>query len=297
MTQIRSGFISIVGRPNAGKSTLLNSLVGQKISIVSPKPQTTRDNILGIFNENGVQMIFVDTPGAIKPKNALGGYMARSIDRAVSDVDCILLVIDGHDGIDEKELALVENYGKKGKPLVVAVTKTDITQPEKLMPELAKLNCMENVAEVFAVSAKRGRNVEVLRESLKKYLTDDKRYFEEDDVTDKPRSYIVCELIREKILLGCEKEIPHGVGIMLNKMDYDGARGIWDIDATVVVEKRSHKPIILGKGGQKIKEIGAHARQSIEKLMESRVFLTLWVKVKEDWRNSDFMLGEIGYKD
>lgn len=293
----KSGFIAIVGKPNAGKSTLLNSLIKQKVSIVSPKPQTTRDAILGVWTEDGCQMVFVDTPGAIRPQNALGDYMARAIDRSVEGVDCVMAVVDGHDGIDGGELNLIEKYAAKGVPLVVVVTKTDIAQPEKLMPELDKLNGIEGIGEVFAVSAKRNRNIDELREGLKKYLTGIEMYFGEEDVTDKSQRYIVCELIREKILLGCEKEIPHGVGVTVNKMEYDENRGIWDIDANVIVEKRSHKPIILGKQGQKIKEIGLHARQSIEKMLEAKVFLTLWVKVKEDWRNSQFMLGEIGYKN
>lgn len=297
MSDFSSGFIAIVGKANAGKSTLLNSLIQQKVSIVSPKPQTTRDAILGIWTDERCQMVFVDTPGALRPKNALGDYMVRAIDRSVIDVDCILLVIDGHDGIDEDEIELVKKYGAKNIPLVVAITKTDISQPEKLMPELKKLNEFDFIKEIYAVSAKRNRNIDELKSGLVKYLKGSEMYFEEDDVTDKSQRYIVCELIREKILLCCENEIPHGIGVVLNKMEYDEDNLIWDIDANIIVEKQSHKPIILGKQGQKIKEIGFHARQSIEKMLEARVYLALWVKVKEDWRNNPYMLGEIGYKE
>ncbi|HPG92764.1 MAG TPA: GTPase Era [Clostridia bacterium] len=297
MKNFVSGFIAIVGKPNAGKSTLLNSLIQQKISIVSPKPQTTRDAVLGIWTDENCQMVFVDTPGSIKPKNALGDYMAKTIERAVVDVDCILLVIDGHDGISDEEIELVKKYGAKNIPLVVAITKTDIAQPEKLMPELSKLNAFENIKEVYSVSAKRNRNIDELKDGLKKYLKSSAMFFPEEEITDKSERYIVCELIREKILLCCEKEIPHGVGIVLNKMEYDENALIWDIDANIIVEKQSHKPIILGKQGKNIKEIGLRARQSIEKMLDARVYLALWVKVKEDWRDNPYMLNEIGYKD
>lgn len=289
----KTGFIAIVGFANAGKSTLLNALIKQKVSIISPKPQTTRDSIMGIWTDDDSQMIFIDTPGFLTSKNALGDYMLKSIDTAVQDVDCILIVIDGHDGIDDKELSQIVKYRKRNVPIVVAVTKTDITQPDKLMPELAKLNGMEGISEVYCVSAKRNKGVNELKQGLKKYLTGNAMYFEEDDITDKSQRYMVGEIIREKVLLCCEQEIPHGVGVALNKMQYED--GAWDIDATIIVEKASHKPIILGKGGAMIKGIGVHSRESIEKLLDARVYLTLWVKVKEDWRNNPSMLNELGY--
>ena len=292
----KTGFIAIAGLANAGKSTLLNALIEQKIAIVSPKPQTTRDNILGIWTDDDSQIVFVDTPGYLTSRNALGDFMLKSIDSAISDVDCLLAVIDGHDGISDKALALLEKYGKKNVPVVVAVTKTDITQPEKLMPELAKLNMYGFVKEVYCVSARKGRNISTLRNGLKKYLTGDSMYFQEDDITDKSRSYLVAEIIREKVLLNCDEEIPHGVGIQLNKMQYDEERDEWDIDANVIVEKASHKPIVLGKQGAMIKSIGRDARRDMEKLLESHVFLTLWVKVKEDWRNRPSVMNELGYK-
>ena len=180
-------------------------------------------------------------------------------------------------------------------PVVVAVTKIDITQPPKLMPELQKLNEIDGIAEVYCVSAKRNKGVDELREALKKYLTGSEMYFEEDDVTDKSQRYLVCEIIREKVLLSCEKEIPHGIGVVINKMQWDGST--WDIDATVLVEKASHKPIVLGKQGAMIKAIGTHARESIEKMLDAGVYLTLWVKVKEDWRNNPSVLNELGYSN
>lgn len=292
----KTGFIAIAGLANAGKSTLLNALIEQKIAIVSPKPQTTRDNILGIWTDDDSQIVFVDTPGYLTSRNALGDFMLKSIDSAISDVDCLLAVIDGHDGISDKALALLEKYGEKNVPVVVAVTKTDITQPEKLMPELAKLNRYGFVKEVYCVSARKGRNISTLRNGLKKYLTGDSMYFQEDDITDKSRSYLVAEIIREKVLLNCDEEIPHGVGIQLNKMQYDEERDEWDIAANVIVEKASHKPIVLGKQGAMIKSIGRDARRDMEKLLESHVFLTLWVKVKEDWRNRPSVMNELGYK-
>ena len=291
----KTGFIAIVGQPNAGKSTLLNALIKQKVSIVSPKPQTTRDSIMGVWTDDDSQMVFVDTPGFLQSKNALNDYMLKSIDSAVQDVDCILIVIDGHNGISERELAQIQKYRKQGVAIVVAVTKIDITQPEKLMPELAKLNEVEGISEVYCVSAKRNRGVEELKKALKKYLGGSELYFEEDDVTDKSERFIVCELIREKVLIACEDEIPHGIGVAINKMQWEN--NAWDIDATVIVEKASHKPIVLGKHGAMIKGIGTHARESIEKLLDAKVFLTLWVKVKEDWRNNPSMLNELGYSN
>ncbi len=284
-----------MGFANAGKSTLLNALIKQKVSIVSPKPQTTRDSIMGIWTDDDSQIVFVDTPGFLTSKNALGDYMLKSIDNATQDVDCILLVIDGHDGISDKELSQINKYARRNVPIVVAVTKIDISQPAKLMPELAKLNSFDNVAEVYCVSAKRNNGIDELKRALKKYLTGDVMYFEEDDVTDKSQRFLVGEIIREKVLLACENEIPHGIGIALNKMQQEN--GSWDIDATVIVEKASHKPIVLGKHGAMIKGIGIHARESIEKLLDGKVFLTLWVKVKEDWRNNPSMLNELGYSN
>lgn len=292
---MRTGFIAIVGQANAGKSTLLNSLVGQKVSIVSPKPQTTREQIMGIWTDADSQMVFVDTPGFLHSKNALGDYMLRSIDSAVQDVDCILVVIDGHDGIDDREIGQIGKYRKQGTPIVVAVTKIDISQPTKLMPELDKLNGVEGINEIYCVSAKKNNGVEELKQALKKYLTGTEMYFEEDDVTDKTQRFAVSEIIREKVLLACDNEIPHGIGVAVNKMQQNGSA--WDIDATVIVEKASHKPIVLGKHGEMIKSIGIHARESIEKLLEAKVFLTLWVKVKEDWRNNPSMLNELGYSN
>ena len=291
----KSGFIAVVGRANAGKSTLVNAFVGQKISIVSPKPQTTRENILGIWTDETCQMIFVDTPGALNPKTLLGDFMVRSIEQAVVDVDCILLVIDGHDGIKQADFDLIDKYGKADAPLVVAVTKTDISQPEKMMAELAKLNKYDCIREIFAVSARRNRGVEELKTHLKNYLNDDRVYFDEDYVTGRPQRFLVCEEIREKTLLCLNEEVPHGIGISLNKMTFNEEEDRWEIDADIIVEKASHKSIVLGKKGQMIKSIGMAARESIQKMLEARVRLDLWVRVKEDWRNSERMLNEIGY--
>ncbi len=295
MQNFKSGFLALVGKPNAGKSTLLNSLIQQKVSIVSPKPQTTRNKVLGIWTEDDCQMVFVDMPGIIKPKNTLGQYMEKSIDSGVRDVDAIVYVTDGHKGISDEDIELMQKYGDKEVPMVVVVSKTDICQPEKLMVELAKLNDLTFIKEIYCISAKRNRNVNQLKEGLKKYLTDSIKYFDDDDVTDKSQRFLVTEIIREKILLLCDNEIPHGIGVTLNKMEYNKLKKMWDIDANIIVEKASHKPIILGKQGRMIKQIGTYSRESIEKMLESKIYLSLWIKVKEDWRNSDYMLKEIGY--
>ena len=295
MENFRSGFIALVGKPNAGKSTLLNSLVRQKVSIVSPKPQTTRNKILGIWTQDDCQMVFVDMPGIIKPKNTLGKYMEKSIDSGVRDVDCVVFVTDGHKGISDDDVALMTRYSAGGAPMVVVVTKTDICQPETLMTQLAKLNGLPFVDEVYCVSAKRNKNIDMLKDGLKKYLKDDVKYFDDDDVTDKSQRFLAAEIIREKILLLCDDEIPHGVGVTINKMTYDKVKKMWDIDANIIVEKASHKPIIIGKQGRMLKQIGSYAREGLEKMLQAKVYLALWIKIKEDWRNSDFMLKEIGY--
>ena len=295
MENFRSGFIALVGKPNARKSTLLNSRDRQKVSIVSPKPQTTRNKILGIWTQDDCQMVFVDMPGIIKPKNTLGKYMEKSIDSGVRDVDCVVFVTDGHKGISDDDVALMTRYSAGGAPMVVVVTKTDICQPETLMTQLAKLNGLPFVGEVYCVSAKRNKNIDMLKDGLKKYLKDDVKYFDDDDVTDKSQRFLAAEIIREKILLLCDDEIPHGVGVTINKMTYDKVKKMWDIDANIIVEKASHKPIIIGKQGRMLKQIGSYAREGLEKMLQAKVYLALWIKIKEDWRNSDFMLKEIGY--
>ena len=295
MENFRSGFIALVGKPNAGKSTLLNSLVRQKVSIVSPKPQTTRNKILGIWTQDDCQMVFVDMPGIIKPKNTLGKYMEKSTDSGVRHVDSVVLLPDGHTAISDDDVALMTRYSAGGAPMVVVVTKTDICQPETLMTQLAKLNGLPFVGEVYCVSAKRNKNIDMLKDGLKKYLKDDVKYFDDDDVTDKSQRFLAAEIIREKILLLCDDEIPHGVGVTINKMTYDKVKKMWDIDANIIVEKASHKPIIIGKQGRMLKQIGSYAREGLEKMLQAKVYLALWIKIKEDWRNSDFMLKEIGY--
>lgn len=294
---MKTGYVAIVGLPNAGKSTLLNSIIGQKVSIVSPKPQTTRNSILGIWTDEDSQIVFVDTPGFLTAKNKLGDYMVNAIDSSVEDVDCILLVIDGHNGISEKELAQIDRYAKKNIPLVVAVTKIDITQPEKLLPHLSKLNIYSCISEIFPISAKRNKNIVQLRDSLKKYLKGDTMLFDADDITNRSTRFMVTEIIREKVLLAIDEEIPHGVAVVLNLFQQDDKTGKYEIDANIVIEKASHKPIILGHNGSMIKSIGILARKSIAKLLGNNVHLTLWVKVIEDWRDNMYQVNQLGYSD
>lgn len=294
---MKTGYVAIVGLPNAGKSTLLNSIIGQKVSIVSPKPQTTRNSILGIWTDEDSQIVFVDTPGFLTAKNKLGDYMVNAIDSSVEDVDCILLVIDGHNGISEKELAQIDRYAKKNIPLVVAVTKIDITQPEKLLPQLSKLNIYSCISEIFPISAKRNKNIVQLRDSLKKYLKGDTMLFDADDITNRSTRFMVTEIIREKVLLAIDEEIPHGVAVVLNLFQQDDKTGKYEIDANIVIEKASHKPIILGRNGSMIKSIGILARKSIAKLLGNNVHLTLWVKVIEDWRDNMYQVNQLGYSD
>jgi len=291
----KSGFIALIGKPNAGKSTLLNSLVGQKISIVSPKPQTTRNKILGVLTESNTQMVFVDTPGLLQPKNTLGEFMKKSLDSGVKDVDVIVYVIDGHKEFSEDDLSSLAKYAQGQIPLIVVANKIDITQPEKLVKQVDKLNSINGIKKVFCVSAANGRGTNDLKEGVREFLTDENMYFAEDDITDRPQTFLVTEIIREKILLLTDEEIPHGIGVTLNKMNFNEVKSIWEIDANIIVEKQGHKPIIIGKKGAMLKGIGSRARMSIENMLGAKVYLTLWIKVKEDWRNSEFLLKEIGY--
>lgn len=294
-TNFKSGYIALVGRANAGKSTLLNSLIEQKVSIVSPKPQTTRNTVLGIWSEEDCQMIFLDTPGYLRSENMLGDFMLKCIDVATEDVDCILVAIDGHKGIGAHDIELLNKYKDSGCPVVAVITKQDLTQKEKLMPELSKLSGLDFIKDVWVVSARRKKNIFELRNYLKQFLNGTEAYFEKDDYTDRPMAFLVCEIIREKILLALSDEIPHGTGVMLNKMEFVKESGMWDIDANILIEKASHKPIIIGKKGEMLKGIGIEARKSIEKMVGARIHLALWVKIKEGWRDSQYYLKEVGY--
>jgi len=289
-----SGFVAIVGKPNVGKSTLINALIGKKVSIVSPKPQTTRNKILGVWNTPEHQVVFVDTPGIHKGKTALDKYMEKSISSATQDVDLLLYVIDGSKTFKLDDLSNLKKYCSNQKyPVYAVINKVDLTQYDRLFPELAKLNDIENLADVFCISALNSTNLEPLKEHIVSKMTDTIKYFLDDQLSDKSFGFMVAETIREKMLWLLNDEVPHGVGIVLEEMTDMGK--YQQITATVFCEKAGHKNIIIGASGSKIKEIGQASREAIEKMLDKKVNLTLWVKVKPDWKNREGILGNIGY--
>ncbi len=294
MADFHSGFIAIVGKPNAGKSTLMNALVGEKVSIVTWRPQTTRNNILGILNGENYQAVFIDTPGVLKPKNHLGDYMKESIERATDDVNGIVYVIDAGKRVDETDVELINKYIQTGIPLIIAVNKVDEVTPDKLHSVLVEINKLSGYKVVIHISALRGKNLEKLKELIVELLTDDIQYYDDDMYTDSNINFLVTEIIREKAMRLLEKEVPYGIGVSLNKFE-EKENGMVDIDANIFCEKAAHKPIIIGKGGAMLKKIGTYSRQDIEALLNQKVYLALWVKVKEDWRDSDLLLKELGY--
>ncbi|MBQ1258582.1 MAG: GTPase Era [Clostridia bacterium] len=291
---MKSGAVAVIGRANAGKSTLINVLVGEKISIVSPKPQTTRDTVLGVMTREDYQIVFMDTPGIYKSATLLNSFMQKETADAAKDVDLILYVIDAHDRLSEEEVAAVSKYGKMGVPLVVALTKTDIMQPEKVPEALARLSEEAEDIDVVPVSARKGRNLKELLSTLLKFLPEGEPLFPEDVVSDKSEKFMCAEIMREKILLRYEKEIPHGVAIIVNKFE-DEPTGTKYIDLDIVCEKQNHKAILIGKQGQALKETLSFAREGMEKFLGRKVFLKAYVIVKENWRDRENLMREFGY--
>lgn len=297
---MKSGFIAIIGRPNAGKSSLTNCLTGEKISIVTPKPQTTRDAVRAILTTDRYQMIFVDTPGLLKPRTELGRYMSRETDVSSRDVDALVIVIDGSRPFGKKDYELIESRLKSSVPVYVAVNKTDIAGYEKIYPILAELAPLTKEAdgrrairEIVPVSCVTGENVDVLRECLAGELKDEVMYYPEGDVTDRPVRYVAGEIIREKALLLLQDEVPHGVGIIVGA--YEDKKDSVYIEADIVCERESHKRIIIGDGGSMIKRIGRAARIGIAEMTGKSVYLKLFVKVREDWRNKRNYMRDLGY--
>lgn len=293
---MKSGYVAVIGRANAGKSTLINVMVGEKVSIVSPKPQTTRDRILGVLTTEDYQIVFVDTPGIYKARNALTDMMMRTTENSARSVDFILYVVDGHDGIDEEEFALINKYKALGIPMAVAYTKIDIMPKEKIPLDMAKFSDAGLDLDVFPVSARKGKNVRELKAFLVEQMPEGERVFEEDIVSDKSERFMISEIMREKILLKFDKEIPHGIAIVVHTFKL-GDNGVYEIGLDIVCERANHKAILIGKQGKAIKEVSSFARQDMEKFLQSKVFLTTYVKVKEDWRDRPSLLKEYGYED
>ena len=293
---MKSGYVAVIGRANAGKSTLVNALVGEKVAIVSPKPQTTRDRILGILTRDDFQIVFADTPGLYKQRNELTRRMMHATGETVKDVDAILFVEDAHEGISDEDIGLIQKYSALGLPMLVALTKTDI-MPEKNLPEVAARLFEAGIAnEAVAVSARKRKNLGVLIEEILKLLPEGEKLYAEDILSDKSEKFMIAEIMREKILLGYEKEIPHGAAVVVNEF-VKKENGVYSVNLDIVCEKKNHKAILIGKGGAALKEAAVHARREMERFLGAKVFLTVYVKVREDWRNSDNLIGELGYGD
>ena len=293
---MRSGYVAVIGRANAGKSTLINVLVGEKVSIVSPKPQTTRDRILGVLTEEEYQIVFVDTPGIYRARNALTDMMMRTTETSARSVDFILYVLDGHDGISEEDFELIRKYKALDIPMAVAYTKIDIMPKENIPLDMAKFSDSGLDVDVFPISARKGKNVRLLKDFLVQQMPEGEKVFEEDIVSDKSERFMVSEIMREKILLKFDKEIPHGIAIVINEF-YRNDNGVYEVNLDIVCERANHKAILIGKQGKAIKEVSSFARQDMEKFLGAKVFLTTYVKVKEDWRDRPNMLKEYGYED
>lgn len=290
---MKSGYVAVIGRANAGKSTLINVLVGEKVAIVSPKPQTTRDRILGVLTTNDYQIAFVDTPGLYRADNLLNSKMQKTAGDTAQDVDVILFVLDAHEGISDTDKTLVQKYASLGKPFVLVLTKTDIMPESLLISELKEL--ASESYEIVPVSARKNRNLKELMKVLLGYLPDGDRLFEQDIISDRSERFMISEIMREKILLKFDKEIPHGVAVLVNEFKLRENGVTYEISLDIICEKPNHKAILIGKGGKAIKEVSSFARADMEKFLGKKVFLTTYVKVKEDWRNSAFLMKEYGY--
>lgn len=298
-TKHKSGFVTLIGRPNVGKSTLMNHLIGQKIAITSSKPQTTRNRIQTVYTDERGQIIFLDTPGIHKAKNKLGEYMVSVAERTMGEVDLVLWLVEPTNYIGAGEQHIAERLKKVKTPVFLVINKIDTVKKEEILNFIQAYKDIYSFAEIIPVSALKGENTKLLLDQIYRYMPEGPMYYDEDTVTDQPERQIVAELVREKALRLLDDEIPHGIAVSIDRMkerpEVLGQRVMIDIDATIVCERDSHKGIIIGKGGSKLKEIGTHARREIENLLDCKVNLQLWVKVKKDWRDSDFLMRNYGY--
>ncbi|MBR3051020.1 MAG: GTPase Era [Selenomonadaceae bacterium] len=292
----KSGFVAVIGRPNVGKSTLINKIIGQKVAITSDKPQTTRSRIQCILTEDDAQIIFLDTPGIHKPKFKLGEYMLKAAEGTLKEVDAIFFVIDATEKFGGGEKYILERLSATTKPVILVVNKIDLLDREKLLPIIAEYSTRRNFAAVVPISATNGINLDELIDEAKKFLPEGVQYYPADMVTDQPERLIIAELIREKILHATQDEVPHSIAVDLEEFT-ERDNGTIFIRATIYVERDSQKGILIGKNGAMLKQVGAAARPEIEMLLGAKIFLDLWVKVKRDWRNSIGALQSFGLKD
>ncbi|MDR6551325.1 GTPase Era [Paenibacillus qinlingensis] len=293
--EFKSGFVAIIGRPNVGKSTLMNQIIGQKIAIMSDKPQTTRNKIHGVYTSENGQIVFLDTPGIHKPTSKLGDYMSKVAHGTLGEVDAVLFLVDVVDGIGGGDRYIIEQLKHIETPVILVLNKIDLVQPEALLAIITNYKDLYNFAEIVPVSALKGNNVTTLLEQIIRYLPEGPQYYPADQITDHPEQFVCAELVREKILHMTREEIPHSIAVQIEDMRVE-PNGIVHISAVIFVERESQKGIVIGKQGALLKEIGRQARRDIETLLGSKTFLELWVKVKKDWRNQDRVLRDLGFR-
>ena len=288
-------FAALIGRPNVGKSTLLNSILGEHISIVSPKPQTTRTKITGIYTKDDTQYVFVDTPGIHKPKDKLGSYMMKIADGAAADVDIVLLLVEAGDRVGPVETELLRRFDGYGVPTVLIINKTDISNAREIGDTIARYAEHHTFDAVIPISAKNGTGVDIIFEEIEKYAVEGPWFFPDDIITDQPERVIASEIIREKLLNALGNEIPHGTAVVIES--FKEKKDLISIRAEIFCEKASHKPIIIGKNGEMLKKIGSRAREDMERFFGTKIFLDLWVKIKENWRESTATIANFGFKE
>ena len=293
----KTGFIAIVGRPNVGKSTLLNAMLGEKIAIVSSKPQTTRNRITGILTQGENQFVFLDTPGIFRPQHSLGDFMVKTANTSMQEADAVILVADTGKAVSQVETNVIDYLKKSGVPSVLALSKTDLYNATQVAEAILAYSALHDFSAIVPIAATKGQGVQGVLDECKPFLRDSEWFFPEDIATDQPERQIASELIREKILRTTNKEIPHGVAVVIESFKEDRRTGMVSIRAEIYCEKASHKGIILGKGGESLKRIGTYARQDLEKILGTKVFLDLWVKVKENWRDSTAAVSNFGYNN
>ena len=296
-TAFRSGFVALIGRPNVGKSTLMNRLIGQKIAITSSKPQTTRNRIQTVYTDERGQIIFLDTPGIHKARNKLGEYMTEVTESTLADVDLILWLVEPSDYIGAAEQSIIKRLSNVKTPVMLVINKIDKVKKEDILRFIDAYRKELDFAAIVPVSALKGENTDDLTNTIFSFLPEGPQYYDEDTVTDQPERQIAAEMIREKALRNLEDEIPHGVAVLIDRMKEREGGTLIDIDATIVCERESHKGIIIGKQGSMLKKIGTEARRDIEMMTGTKINLKLWVKVKENWRDSDTLLRNYGYRD
>ncbi|MCE4986731.1 GTPase Era [Staphylococcus haemolyticus] len=294
MTEHKSGFVSIIGRPNVGKSTFMNRVIGHKIAIMSDKAQTTRNKIQGVMTRNDAQIIFLDTPGIHKPKHKLGDYMMRVAKNTLSEIDAIMFMVNVNEEIGRGDEYIMEMLKNVKTPVFLVLNKIDLVHPDALMPRIEQYQKYMDFTEIVPISALEGLNVDHFIDVLKTYLPEGPKYYPDDQISDHPEQFVVSEIIREKILHLTSEEIPHAIGVNVDRMIKENDERV-RVDATIFVERDSQKGIVIGKGGKKLKEVGKRARHDIEMLLGSKVYLELWVKVQKDWRNKVNFIRQMGY--